>query len=368
MTQFIRILSIDGGGIRGILPAQFLANVERRLREISGRPDACIADFFDFFAGTSTGGVITALHLTPHPDDPSRPKYDAADVQSTYRRAGNLVFSSNLWKRLRTGGGFLNRKFDATELEAAFSDYFHDTRLKELLKPCLLTAYDIQRGQPHYFCQHMARMQPGHDFYVRDVARATSAAPTFFEVAMTRNERGEEFPLIDGGVYANDPALCAYTEVRSIYRYVDPSRILLLSVGTGRVPISMRYEAARSFGIVRWLGPLPDIMISSVSATVQAHLGKLFDAAGCPDQYLRINPIIGQTPLPTAEIDDAREENINALRELGDSIFAEGGPELDAFLKRLVYPGLPVGRTVTNLPGMVRSWRRARQAEEGAAE
>ena len=364
MTQFVRILSIDGGGIRGVLPAQLLMNVERRLRELSGRPDACIADFFDFFAGTSTGGVLTALCLTPHPDNPDRPKYNAEAVRQTYEKAGNLVFNGNLWKLLRTGGGFLNRKFDATELENAFAEYFGDTRLKALLKPCLVTAYDIQRGRPHFFCQHWAHTQPGNDFYVRDLARATSAAPTFFEVAMTRNERGEEFPLIDGGVYANDPALCAYTEVRSLHRHVAPSRILLLSIGTGSIPVSLRYEAARSFGIVHWLGPLPNIMVSGVSATVQVHLSKLFDAAGCPDQYLRINPAIGGGSLPTPDMDDTREENIAALRDLADRTFAEAGPELDMFLRRLVRSELPVGKTVTNLPGMMRSWWRARRAEK----
>lgn len=353
MARLFRILSIDGGGIRGVIPAQFLISLEHELQRLSGRPGARIADFFDFFAGTSTGGVLTCLLLTPDPDHPGRPKYAAEDVLKAYEDVGDIVFSSSLWRRLRSAGGFFNRKFDAGGLESAFLHYFGETRVRDLLKPCLITAYDITRGKPHFFMQHDARSRPGQDFYVRDVARATSAAPTFFEVALCRNERGEAYPLIDGGVFANNPSLCAFSEAHDHWESLPVNRMLMLSLGTGQVPISLRYEVARSYGIMHWMGPLADIMVSSVSDTVDHQLGKVFGAARCREQYLRMSPVLGAEPLPTSDIDDARPENLAALRECGARLFEENRPRIVEFAEKILAEAPSLSR---RLPAMVSQW------------
>ena len=353
MGRVFRLLSSEGGGVRGVIPAQFLIALERELQRLSGRPHARIADFFDFFAGTSTGGVLTCLLLTPDPEHPDRPKYSARDVLKTYEDVGDIVFSSSLWRRLRSAGGFLNRKFDAGGLEAAFLRYFGETRVRELLKPCLITAYDILRGKPHFFMQHEARTRPGNDFYVRDAARATSAAPTFFEVALCRNEQGKAYPLIDGGVFANNPALCAFSEAHDFWESLPVNRMLMLSLGTGSVPINLHYEAARAYGIVQWMGPLSDIMVSGVSDTVDHQLSKVFGAARCRNQYLRMSPVLGGEPLPAPDIDDARPENLAALRDCGERLFEENRPRILEFAEKLVAEAPTLSR---RLPALVSQW------------
>lgn len=360
MGRPIRILSIDGGGIRGVMPATFLLQLEKALRKASGNEDARIADYFDFFAGTSTGGVLVTLLITPDPDRPGRPKYSAEQVLGIYEAAGDLVFSSNLWRLLRSGGGFLYKKFDAQGLEEAFTRYFEDTRLRDLLKPCLITAYDILRGRPHFFTQHDAATRPGFDFPVREVARATSAAPTFFEVAMCHNELGEEFPLIDGGVFANNPSLCAYAEVRNLRESASAADMLLVSLGTGQVPISLQYDAARSYGVMRWMGPLADIMVSSASATVDYQLQKIFGGVGAHGQYVRINSVITHDGLPSPDIDDARPENISALRERGEQLYADYAERMEEVVDKLVgreprFPFWP-----KEMPALLSGWFTAR--------
>jgi hypothetical protein len=337
MSRPIRILSIDGGGIRGVMAASFLVSLERALRDATGNHDARLADYFDFFAGTSTGGVLTTLLLTPDPDRPGRPRFSAEQVLAIYEETGDLVFSSSLWRRLRSGSGFLYQKFDAHGLEDAFHRYYGETRLRELLRPCLITSYDILRSRPHFFTQHDAATRPGFDFAVRDVARATAAAPSFFEVALCKNELGEEFPLIDGGVFANNPSLCAYAEVRNLHESSSAADMRMLSLGTGEVPMSLQYETARAYGVMRWMGPLADIMIRGVSTTVDYQLQKIFGTVENPrGHYLRVNTQLAAGALPSPEIDDARPENIVALRERGEQLFQEHEDSLQEFIQKLL--------------------------------
>lgn len=350
MSRVIRVLTIDGGGVRGLVPAQLLVQLERQLQEASGRSGARISDFFDFFAGTSTGGVLTCLQLTPSLDDNRRARYGAEDVVRIYEECSARVFRSSLWGRLRSGGGFLHKKFDATGIEEAFREFFGDTWLRDLIRPCLVPAYDIERGKAHFFTQHDARTRPGHDFLVRDVARATSAAPTIFEVAFAKNELDGAFPLIDGGVFANNPALCAFAEVCNMFEHAGARDIVMLSLGTGIVPTQLKYETVKDYGIARWMGPLADIMVASASETVDYQLQKIFAASHCEDQYLRINPRLISGQLPNSEIDDASTENVAALKRFGEEAALSHRDALDALVKKLIHPEVPERRRRSYFP------------------
>ncbi len=211
-----RILSIDGGGIRGIVAGQVLIALEQKLQAKSGNAEARLADFFDFFAGTSTGGILTSIYLCPSAGDPKKARFSAREAVNLYIENGGKIFSVSLRKRLQSGDGVLDEKYEVDELNKALQNYFGDLRLSELLKPCIVPAYDIEKRRAHYFAQHNYQMKgDSHDFLVRDVCRATSAAPTYFEAALVKSFSNELYPLIDGGVFANNPALSAYAEVRN---------------------------------------------------------------------------------------------------------------------------------------------------------
>ena len=225
----MRILSIDGGGIRGIIPGVVIENLENRLRTIADDPNVRVADYFDLVVGTSTGGILSCLYLCPGlaPND-RRPMFSASDAVGLYLERGDDIFDVSLWQRFHSAGGSVDEKYSAEELEDALNDYLGDCSLHKLLKPCLITAYDIRRRRAHFFRQHR-----GRDFLLKDVARATSAAPTYFEVAKIKSlsRPRHEYPLIDGGVFANNPALCAYAEARTFNHTAEA--MFLLSLGTG---------------------------------------------------------------------------------------------------------------------------------------
>lgn len=334
--KMTRILSIDGGGIRGIIPGQILVILEEKLKEKTGNPDARIADFFDFVAGTSTGGILTCAYLMPGTTDQGqnlRPKFDAGQVVDLYLKNGGDIFNVTLGHKLRTMGGVLDEKYSQSGLERALDNYFGDTKLSELLKPCLITSYDIKHRMGHFFTQHDAIRKKGWDFPVREVARATSAAPTYFECSNVKSVSEVSYPLIDGGVFVNNPTLCAFAEVYNEYK-TSPDKMVVLSLGTGFSKKEYDYEKAKDWGMIQWVKPLIDIMMSGVAEVVDYQLKQIFDAVGAGSQYIRIN-----TELPidvSPDMDDASPKNLQALKELGTYTAQNYENQLDALVDLLV--------------------------------
>ena len=329
-----RILSIDGGGIRGIIPGQILVYLERKLQE--DNPDARLSDYFDLIAGTSTGGILTCAYLAPddlnkEPDE-RRPKFTAQEAVDLYLERGDEVFDVSLWQRIRSAGGVIDEKYSADELEEALSDYFGDTKLSDLLKPCLVTAYDIRRRETRFFTQATVDNRE-RDFFVRDVARATSAAPTYFEVARIKSLAQKPYPFVDGGVFANNPTLCAYAEARTMENAPKAADMVILSLGTGKIEKSYEYKNARNWGKVEWIVPVLDIMMSGVAETVDYQLKQIYDAVNAPGQYVRIEPSLGKA---NPDMDDASAGNLTALRDAGLKAVKKYKGELDRIAGLLV--------------------------------
>ena len=316
----IRILSIDGGGIRGILPGQVLVSLEKKIQQKTNNPNARISDYFDLFAGTSTGGILTCALLAPDVIDPTRPKLTAQGAVDLYLKQGGEIFKKTTRKKFTSIFGLADEVYDEKNIEKVLKDVFGDIKLSQLLKPCFITSYDIFRRQAHFFAQHDAKENEGYDFPVVDVCRSTSAAPTYFEVSKATSSTGVEYPLVDGGVYVNNPSLCAYAEACSIFKKpggkvnVTADDIFILSLGTGTEKKPYQYKKAKDWGKVEWIVPLIDIMMSGVSETVSYQLQQIYKAIGRPDQYVRIQPIIGDAD---TEMDDATPTNLNALRMAG---------------------------------------------------
>lgn len=325
------ILSIDGGGIRGIIPGQILTHIEHLLKEINDDPTYRIADHFDLIAGTSTGGILACAYLL---GDFGRPKYSAEEVVDLYFERGDDIFSIPFFHKIRSAAGLFDEKYPAEGLEEALLDYFGDAKLSDLLKPSLITAYDIKRRKAHFFTQHDAK-DPEHNFYLRDVARATAAAPTYFEISRIKSDANKYYPLVDGGIFANNPALCAYAEMRNKFSTKElkilASDILLLSIGTGYAKNSYSYDEAKDWGLAAWAKPAIDMMMTGVSDTVDYQLRQLFAASGKPEQYLRLDGELTSDIDP--HMDCVEPENLKALKRFADQMFEDNKQTILSFIK-----------------------------------
>ena len=165
MTPPYRVLAIDGGGIRGLIPALVLDRIEQRV----GRP---IAECFDLIAGTSTGGIL-AVGLSCAGDD--RPRWSAADLVALYETEGPRIFDRSLVKTLTSVFGIEDEKYSRENLEEPLDRYLGAARLRDALTELLVPAYETERRFPYFFRRTAARADPAHDFAVSDVASAHAA-------------------------------------------------------------------------------------------------------------------------------------------------------------------------------------------------
>ncbi|RYG09764.1 MAG: patatin [Chitinophagaceae bacterium] len=330
-----KILSIDGGGIRGIIPGMFLVALEEKLKKESRNPDAAIVDYFDFFAGTSTGGILTSLLLCPSKDHPTRPMFSAKAALDLYLVHGNEIFKMSFFKRLRAKFGLAGERYNSQIFENVLEKYFGETKLSQLIKPCIVSAYNIELRKTHFFRQQNAIARGDtRDFYLKDVCRATSAAPTYFSVAEIYSLAGVRYPLLDGGVFATNPALSGLIEVTKAYQQTRINDIHLFSLGTGQSKRSYDYEHFKKSSAMAIVPAILDIMMSGVAETSHFFLQQLFRSAGKERNYIRIEP----SSLESIKegLDAASPSNIEKLVALGDRTVSEHENVLNDIAKFLV--------------------------------
>lgn len=331
-----RILSIDGGGIRGILPGQILVALEQKIQLKTGNQNDKIANYFDMIAGTSTGGILACFMLCP--DKNGLPKYNVQAAVDLYLKHGDTIFHNSLKQQILSGGGIFDEKYDSDILEDLLKEKLGaDTTLRDLQHGTLITAYDIENRKAKFF-NALEANDGKYNFKLWEVARATSAAPTYFEPAKATNSLGESFGLIDGGVFANNPALCAYVEARQHYKNnsgagVTAKDMFLVSIGTGAVEHPYLYGKAKNWGLAQWIKPLVDIMMSGSAETVDFQLQHIFASEDVTKQYHRIEPSLNGASI---KIDDVSTENLQALKIAGENAALQFDKQLDEIVEQIV--------------------------------
>lgn len=187
---------------------------------------------------------------------------------------------------------------------------------------------------------------PTNNFLVRDICRATSAAPTYFSPAKIKSVYGQYFSLIDGGLFANNPALCAYAEARKIpfaevlKSHLKPNRpsvndMMIVSVGTGSETKPYPYKNLENAGKIKWISPVIDILMSSNAETVDYQLSQMFQTLGNRNQknYYRLNPSLKNA---SPEMDNVKQDNLDALIQAGLSYVNENKETLNQIVQKLI--------------------------------
>ncbi|CAL5001629.1 unnamed protein product [Urochloa decumbens] len=337
--SIVTVLSIDGGGVRGVIPGTILAFLEEKLQELDG-PDARIADYFDVIAGTSTGGLVTAMLTAPSPDDKNRPIFAAKDINDFYLKHCPNIFPScgggplGLFKKLMTGP-----KYDGKYLHSVIRDLLGETKVSNALKNIVIPTFDIKLLQPTIFSKYDAMNDVSKDALLSDVCISTSAAPTYlpghqFE---TKDKDGETRPfnLIDGGVAANNPTLLAMNDVTKQIllgsqdffpiKPADYGKFMVLSLGTGSAKVEEKFDAVQCsrWGLMGWLynkgaTPIIDSFSQASSDLVDIHASVLFQALHSEKSYLRIQD--DELTGDTSSVDISTAENLNRLVDVGKAL------------------------------------------------
>ncbi|BFG38923.1 hypothetical protein CerSpe_251960 [Prunus speciosa] len=334
--RMLTVLSIDGGGIRGIIPSTLLAFLESKLQELDG-PNARIADYFDIIAGTSTGGLVTTMLTAPNKDN--RPMYEAKDINKFYLDNTPKIFPQNSRNNFLTSitsmvGAVMGPKYDGKYLRTLVNGLLGDLTLKQTLTTVIIPTFDIKHLQPVIFSTTDAKENALKNAKLSDICISTSAAPTFlpahyFDVKDSEGKT-RTFDLIDGGVAANNPTMMAISHInREILKNdsepMDASRLLVLSLGTGAAKFEGKYNAAMAskWGLISWMydngsTPLVDVFNDASSDMVDIHVSTLFQSTHAKDNYLRIqdDSLSGDE----VSVDIATEKNLNRLVEIGKEL------------------------------------------------
>ncbi|XP_028808759.1 patatin-like protein 5 [Neltuma alba] len=345
-SDFVTILSIDGGGVRGIIPAIILQCLEKELQVYD--ENARIADYLDVIAGTSTGGLITAMLAAP--DENKRPKLTTDQI--IYIGLINLSITPQMningWRQ-RIQAYLYKPKYDGENLHNIVRAKLKGIRLSDTVTNVVIPTFDMKQIRPSIFSS--CKLREIDDVDLSDVCIGTTAAPTYLPPHYFP-EHDPKFHLIDGGVIANNPALIAIIEVTQdrpvaverppigmINRRLVPriiprvlpneyTKIFLISLGTGFRKPNKDYDAraAQKWGILAWAtGPITELTLDGSQDLVDYHLASVFRALGSKT-YTRIqtDKLSGNT----AQMDCTTDENISNLETLANDI-------LDGLVQRM---------------------------------
>jgi hypothetical protein len=320
MPKPIKAICLDGGGYLGLATASFLAEVERHFK-------IRLSDICDLFAGTSTGGII-ALALASG--------MSAAEIVELYRRLGRDVFNNRVpgTRTLRIVRGLFFSRYSNTPLISALTEAFKDTLIGDLKargKYVVVPAFCLSTGTPRVFkTDHSPELSRDDRYRVRDVALAASAAPTYLPIANIKSPTSGAYEqFIDGGVYANNPTLLAFTEAIG-YLKRPASEIQLLSISTPRDlnhgveqsrPMTRWQKFSLSRGLLSWSLGLADIFIGSSMQVTHFAVNKvMLGLAGKLGGYVRFE-LRSQKGLG---LDIATASATETLINIGASAAADG--------------------------------------------
>lgn len=298
------ILSISGGGIRGLIPALLLEEIEKRTKKK-------IADCCDLIAGNSTGGLIACLLTVPNKY--RIPKYTAEQIANMYKQFGKSIFKTNIIRMKLTLNGLIGNKYSYKPLEKLLNEYFGETRLNQVVTDIIIPAYQITNiPYPHFFKSTHAKTPKSsvQNPYLWECARSTSAASTFF--APYKYDKNLTF--IDGGLFANNPAMCAYAEAKNMWG--SNEQLVVISLGTGEDLKGYEYNTIKNWGMVQWAIPYFEQTSISADATVDYML-RTFSNNNSSDKYYRLQPELDEDSL---EMDDASDENIARLENFAKQL------------------------------------------------
>ncbi|CAJ1948046.1 unnamed protein product [Sphenostylis stenocarpa] len=307
--SMITILSIDGGGIKGIIPATVLNYLDKALK--AKDPNADLAHYFDVIGGTSTGGLITAMLAAPSPDDPSRAAFTPAQIVDFYVEDGPHIFNTS-----NPGDGPI---FDGQYLHNITRELLKDTRLNQTLTKVVIPTFDLKRQKPVIFSSYKLESAPYLNALLSDICISTSAAPVYLPPYYFVND-GVEFNMIDGGAAAGNPTQATVSEVLQHNKY---PKILVLSLGTGTTKIEEIYDVqmAATWNLLDWITKGIGLLGGGSTAMTELYLASLFLGFQPGNTYLRIE----EYNLDPAFTDMANvtKENLKGLSDTGINLLKE---------------------------------------------
>jgi patatin-like phospholipase/acyl hydrolase len=292
------------------------------LKEIEKRLNKPITDYFDLIGANSTGGIIAML-LTKK-DNQGYQKYSCEDIYNFYIHFGKNVFKKNIFRKIITLNGLIKSKHSPKVLEEYLQDYLENDRLNDTLVNVVVPSYNISSRSAWFFKTTYAK-QPyskKDNPYMWEVARCTSSAPTFFPAYKL-----DDMELVDGGLVANNPTMCAYAQAKNDY---DDEELFILSIGSGIAEKEiLNIKTLKNGGIFQWAKSYFSILSPVICVDYQL---KTISKNNTQDIYYRLQPII---PKECDSIDNISNKNLESLKYYTQKWIYENNDLLDIIVKKI---------------------------------
>ncbi len=348
LKKDVKILSIDGGGIRGIIPALLLEELDRRIAARNKKRPLC--GVFDLIAGTSTGSII-ALGLTApafkkstgryfekgveHREYSRDPLFTPGDIVDIYSDHGLEIFPRHIFNQLTTARQAFTEKYNSGRFYELLEEYMGKRTLQDALTNVLVTSYDITHNTPLIMKKRpesMNRRELDPNFFLKDAIAGSSAAPTYFEPVQVSSVDGKSSHLlVDGSVFAKNPAMCALVEAQKIFPRAR--HFTIISLGTGETGYPYTYAQMHSWGFLEWVLPSKGVPLASIMNDGQTKCVN-YQLQYLPRvSYHRLEARLGEC---SRSMDDAAPENMKCLRKTALSLIRENDTLLDRLARILV--------------------------------
>lgn len=305
------LLSLDGGGARGLMHLLSLAKLE----SLTGK---LVIDLFDGISGTSAGGIIACLLTLPDPNNPLRPKYSAQNLLDIIfpRRAEMFV------KRWQSFGGLLGPRYETESIKKFLHNLIEENNYKNRLLPTVLVTQDLNS-----YGERLLATTDSLDFFTKDLAMATSAAPICFEPQLvTAIDSSVSYLLIDGGAVMDNPVLAGVALLQQSYG-ISAEKINVLSFGTGVGSEMHSKDSLRKGGVLSWgtevINLCKTAQLSTTDNIAKFYLG---------NRYHRFQPNLGEGNVKLTNISD---DYMNLLKAANTRMLAKNARELNKIILSL---------------------------------
>lgn len=343
MSQRIfTVLTIDGGGIRGVITARILHEVEQR----TGKS---VSELFDLVAGSSTGAILAGCLTAPSDENPKKPRYTAEDMMNFYVHDGSKVFPPGRYRQLKHLVPGMNGFFDPAPFESILEQQLGDLTLGDSLTHLMIAGTDMKKFRPAWMSNFKDKgkredlPQKWESLKVKDAIRASASPPIVFPAKYIYShpnknnpEATERHAFLDGSFFAASISRRAYTMSKKLAP--KDARIVVVSLGTGCMEPKLTPDELNSMSMIDWVNSARGASIFNVSVemTMRDVLNDLRDDIG--DDLYRIDALIDPDDInaPNMNLTDAKKENIDKLLIAADKAIEKHDEQIDQLCEILL--------------------------------
>ncbi|TNE25767.1 MAG: hypothetical protein EP349_10410 [Alphaproteobacteria bacterium] len=332
------VLVIDGGGVRGLIPARMLEEIEKKTGKHT-------SELFDMIAVTSAGALVGASLTVPSADDPKKPRYTASEVLQTFKREAPNIFPNIKFRNIKHFVPGADGYYDVDNFEKILKTLYGDTKMGESLTDLIVTATDMKAYRPAWI-QNIKKLSDKDGWRNMDLweaVRASCTAPSLFQTKYTYTAPNpntpdvrERYTFLDGNIFSASAPRYAYSKAKQAAP--PDAEIVVVHIGTAFQKLSASPDEFNKVSPMTLLKETVGLMIhmngTAVLDDLKTEIGdRLFSFDQSIDKY-------APSLTPSIRLDDASDKNLSALLDYAERLVEDYGDDLDRLceiLKSKVY-------------------------------